>query len=162
MPSYIPPLTNTNHGTLDPSLFTRTGSAYTDPSFLKLYMAQLDQQSFDTLFGDEGLNNSIFGSDSSNVFATSPSSTSDLFGGTGSANLPSDIAGGNLSQIGGSQYLEMVAKSNLIGKTVSAVDPATKQQFTGKVESVSLDNGVLLLTVGGKKVPIESILSISQ
>lgn len=161
MPSgFIPPLTNTNRGTIDPSQYGRTGSPYTNPDFLRLYLAQLDQQAYTTLFGDEDqLNNQIFGD--SSVFGTAPSSTSNLFGGMGSATLPSDISSG-LSNTGGSQYLELIARSNLVGKTVQAVNPATKQMFTGKVDSVSVANGILLLSIGGINVPPENLIKVME
>lgn len=159
--AYIPPLTNVNRGTLNPNQFTRTGSPYTNPDFLKLYIAQLDNQAYNTLFGDEDqLNNAIFGEGS--VFGTTPASTSDLFGGLGSATTnPTDISGA-LTSTGGSQYLQMIAQSNLIGKTVQALDPTTRQPFTGRVNSVSVENGILLLDVGGKKIPPENLIKITE
>lgn len=158
--SPIVPLSNTDRGTIDPTQFSRTGSPYTNPDFFKLYMAQLDQKSFDTLFAEEGMNNSIFG-DSNSIFGTVPSSTDTLFGGTGGATLPSDIGGG-LSTTGGSQYMELIARSNLVGKIVEAINPQTKQKFTGKVDSVLVDNGILLIEVGGVKVPPEYLVKITQ
>ena len=82
----VPAISGGNTGTIDPSQFGRTGSAYTDPDFLTLYFAQINSQSLDTLFGEEGVNNSVFGD--SNVFGTMPSSTSSLFGGSDQATLP--------------------------------------------------------------------------
>jgi hypothetical protein len=157
----IPPLTDANRGTLDPSQFSRTGSAYTNPEFLQLYMAQLDKQAFDTLFGEEGMNNSIFGDSNSSIFGTTPTSTDPLFGGTGASTLPSDIAG-SLTNTGGSQYMEMIAQSGLIGKTVQAMNPQTKQMFTGKVNSVSVENGILLIDVAGIKISPEYLIKITQ
>ena len=158
--SQIPPLSNTNRGTIDPTQFSRTGSPYTNPDFFKLYMAQLDQKSFDTLFAEEGMNNSIFG-DSNSMFGTVPSSTNTLFGGTGGATLPSDIGAG-LTATGGSQYLEMIARSNLVGKMAEAINPQTNQKFTGRVNSVMVENGMLLIDVGGVKIPPENLVKITQ
>jgi len=160
-PSSLPPLSNINRGTIDPTQFGRTGSAYTNPDFLKLYMAQLDKQAFDTLYGDEGLNNSIFG-DTNSVFNTVPSSTDPLFGGSGgSASLPSDIGGATTSS-SGSQYLELIARSNLVGKMAEAINPSTNKTFSGKINSVSVENGILLIDVGGVKITPEYLVKITQ
>ncbi len=159
---YVPAITNSNYGTIDPSQFSRTGSAYSNPDFLKLYLAQLDQQTFSTLFDENGAENSIFG-DSSNIFGSTPSSTSSIFGGTGNTALPTDLGGAlSATDTGNSQYLELIARSNLIGKTVQALNPSTKQVFTGKVTSVSVDNGILLIEVNGIKVPPENLLKVME
>ena len=157
----IPPLTDTKYGTIDPTQFNRTGSAYTNPNFLQLYMAQLDKQAFDTLFGEEGMNNSIFGDSNSNIFGTTPSSTDPLFGGTGGSTLPSDIAG-SLTSTSGSQYMQMIMQSGLIGRTVQAMNPQTKKMFTGKVKGVSVENGILLLDVDGIKITPEYLIKITE
>ncbi len=161
--AYIPPLRDVNRGTINPTQYGRTGTAYTDPNTFKLYMAQQNQNNVNILFGDEEqFNNSIFGDTS--VFGATPSSTSTLFGGVGSATLPSDLAG--LSSTGGiasgSQYFELIAKSYLIGKTVEAVDPNTHKTFTGKVISVHKENEILKINVGGVDVLPENIIKVSQ
>jgi|GEM_PF-1577039 len=158
------PLTNTRYGTIDPSQYGRTGSPYTDPDFLKLYIAQLDQQSFDILFGEEGMNNSIFGD--SSVFGAAPSSTSSLFGGAGSAMMPTDISGAG-TNINGSQYFALIAQANLIGKTVTAYDSQTGKEFSGEVASVSVERGSLQINIRKESgevvsVPPERLIDISK
>jgi hypothetical protein len=155
---YVPPVSNPGTGTIDPSQFTRTGSPYTNPEFLQLYLAQLEQQSFDILFDEEGVNNSVFGS--SSVFGASPSSISPAFGGMGEATLPSDIAGLGTSAGATPQYFELIARSALIGKMVDAIDPDTGKQFSGEVKSVSIENGQLIIDVSGTKIAPESLVKV--
>jgi hypothetical protein len=143
-----------NTGTIDISKFTRTGSPYTNPDNFALLLAQ-NMSAFDILFGDENTsNNSIFG-ESSNFGSTSSIYQSSAFGNafSGAANM--DITGV-------SPALEMIARSNLIGKTVEAVNPTTGKQFSGKVESVSVEGGILLINVGGTPVPPENLIKVTE
>ncbi len=158
--NFVSPYVSGRTGTLDTSQFTRTGSPYTNPDFLKMYMAQIESQSFNTLFGEEGLNDSIFGS--SGTFGGSPSNIDQMFGGMSQATMPSDLSG--LSQAGGAntQYIELVMKSYLVGKIVEIRDPQTGSIISGKVGGVMLENGALLLDVDGKKIPPEYLIKISS
>lgn len=56
----------------------------------------------------------------------------------------------------------MITRSNLIGKTVEALLPGTKQTFTGKVESVNVNGGTLLINVGGTNVPPENLIKVTE
>ncbi len=143
-----------NTGTLDISKFTRTGSPYTNPNNFALLLAQ-NMSAFDILFGDETTsNNSIFGE------GTNFGSTSSIYG---SSAFGSEFSGAaNLDITGVSPALEMIARSNLIGKTVEAVNPTTGKQFSGKVESVSVEGGILLINVGGIPVPPENLIKVTE
>ncbi|KAF0133323.1 MAG: hypothetical protein FD145_1341 [Candidatus Saganbacteria bacterium] len=149
-----------NTGTIDVSKFSRTGSPYTDPNSFALMLAQ-NMNDFDILFGDEEKkDSSTFGS--SSLFSSSPSSVSPYFGGLTGVDIPSDIGGQNTFFTGVSPAYEMIARSNLIGKTVEAVNPSTGQKFSGKVESVSVDGGILLINVGGTLLPPENLVSVTS
>ncbi|MCX5750888.1 MAG: hypothetical protein NT099_04375 [Candidatus Saganbacteria bacterium] len=147
-----------NIGTTDPSKFSRTGSAYsTDPNlFIYELKKAMNTDALDILFGDEETrSNSVFGSGSA------------LGGNTSSASDPfSDLTGQNSFDNSLAPQIEMIARSNLIGKTVSAINPSTKSKIEGKVESISVTNGTLLfnLNVNGTiiKVPSENLLSVSE
>ncbi|MBU0572890.1 MAG: hypothetical protein KKH83_00200 [Candidatus Margulisbacteria bacterium] len=158
MPNYIPvnygPY-NGNIGTIDPSQFSRTGSPYTDSDYFQLYLAQaLNTSSFDILFGnDEDSKNSIFGTSSD---------YSSLFGGAGTFNIPTDILGQGTVSSTTSTTLELIDRAALIGKTVTAVDPTTRKEFTGTVNSVSVESGMVLIKVGDIKVPSENLVTISS
>ncbi len=153
----VPPIYGGNTGTIDLSKFGRTGGTSTNPDFFRLYTEQLYVQNLDILFGEEGVNNSVFGD--TGTFGTAASSTSNLFGEFGGVTLPSDISG-LTQQTGGAPYIELLARSNLPGKTVVAVNPLTKQKFTGEVKSVLIENGMILINVDGIKIPPENILEI--
>ncbi|MFA4966693.1 MAG: hypothetical protein WC624_00515 [Candidatus Margulisiibacteriota bacterium] len=148
-----------NTGTIDITKFSRTGSATTNTDNFALMLAQ-NMNAFDILYGDDqSRDDSIFGS---SVFGTAPSSTSSIFGNVTGVNFPSDIGGVSTGYTGVSPAVEMIARSNLIGKTVDAIDPSTRQQFSGKVESVSVQGGILLINVGGISVPPENLLTVSE
>jgi hypothetical protein len=149
-----------NTGTIDISKFTRTGSANTDPNSFALMLAQ-NMNPFDILFGDENSSNSssILGQQS--FFNTFPNTSSSLTGGNSSGiNFPSDLGGVATGFNGVSAQYEMIARSNLIGKTVEAVEPGTHKTFTGKVEGVSVAGGILLINVGGTDVPPENLINV--
>jgi len=155
----VPPIYGGNTGTVDVSQYGRTGSATTNPDFFRLYTEQLFTQNFDVLFGDEGVNNSVFGD--TGIFGTMPSDTSSLFGGADQTTLPSDVSGLS-TQTGGNQYLELIARSNLVGKKVEAINPLTKQKFTGTVKDISLERGILLINIDGIQVPPENLLKVTS
>ena len=143
-----------NTGTIDITKFTRTGSAYTDPNSFALMLAQ-NMSATDILFGDENTsNNSIFG-ETTNFGSTSSIYASSAFGDVFSGAASSAITGV-------SPAVEMIARSNLIGKTVEAIDPSTRQQFSGKVNSVSIEGGILLINVGGIAVPPENLIQVKE
>ena len=149
-----------NTGTIDISKFSRTGSPYTNSDSFALMLAQNLNSNFDILFGDEeSKNSSIFGN--TTAFGASSTNTSSYLGDFG-INNTSDLGGLTSSTTGVSPALEMIARSNLIGKTVEAVNPATGKQFSGKVESVGLDGGVLLINVGGITVPPENLIQVTE
>ena len=65
-----------------------------------------------------------------------------LFGGGSSSISPTDFTGTNpFSAAQSPNYLQLIIRSNLIGKTVSAVNPATQRQVSGTAKSVQIDNG---------------------
>ncbi|OGC14045.1 hypothetical protein A3J90_07295 [candidate division WOR-1 bacterium RIFOXYC2_FULL_37_10] len=68
----------------------------------------------------------------------------------------------NLFSPAASVYQEMIAKANLIGKVVDAIDPATNQKFSGTVKGVTIDSGSLKIEVGDKIVPPENLISIRR
>jgi len=157
----VPPIYGGDTGTIDISQFERTGSPYTNPDFLRLLNEQMFIQNFDILFGDEERRDStIFGGAS--VMNMVPSSASPMFGGLTGVQMPSDIAGQTTFFSGISPQLELIARSNLIGKTVEAIDPITKQRFTGEVKSIILERGILLIDIDGVKVPPENLLKVTM
>ena len=149
-----------NTGSIDTSKFSRTGSPYSNPDSFALMLAQNLNSSFDVLFGDEESKNSaVFGD--TNIFGASSSNASSYLGDFG-VNYMSDLGGQTSGITGVSPALEMIARSNLIGKNVEAVNPATGKQFSGKVESVDVEGGVLLINVGGTSVPPENLVKVAE
>jgi len=98
-------------------------------------------------------------------------SSSSFFGSAGNFLPSSDLNTGinsygqftdQASTANNSIILEMIARSNLIGKTVEAVDPQTGQTITGKVQSVTYEGSLLLFDVGGKLIPPENLRKVSE
>jgi len=154
-----------NSGTVDVSQFSRTGTATTNPDLFAVILAQSQNTSFSNiLFGDsEDAYNSIFGSNSSSSgFDTSDTS---LFGGVGS-NLPAELSGvggANTAYNNNPAYIELIARSNLVGKTVTYYDPSnTKDTKSGTVNSVSVDNGILQINVSGTAITPEYLKSVTE
>jgi len=105
---------------------------------------------------------SIFSSGSDNdnssdsIFGSSDDYLSSITGSTQTSG--SGIYG---SGVNSSPILEMISRSNLVGKTVEATDPNTGQVISGKVNSVFYENNILLFDVGGKKIPPENLLKVT-
>jgi hypothetical protein len=140
-----------------------SGNAYSEnPDLFQVLLQQNMNNAFDILFDtkdDESSSGSIFPSMYSDQTAQSQ-----LFGSTADmTSLLSNVGGGQSTYFSGTNpAAEMIAKANLIGKTVDAVDPTTNQTFTGQVKSVQVEGGVLLIEVGDKKVPPENLIKISE
>jgi hypothetical protein len=110
--------------------------------------------SFNPLFNNEEENSSssFFGSASNFLPSSNLNNGTDLFG----------QVTGQSSNTTNSPILEMIARSNLIGKTVEAVDPQTGSVITGKVQSVTYEGSLLLFDVGGKLIPPENLRKVSE
>lgn len=108
----------------------------------------------DSLFESNSDNNS---SSSDSFFGSSGDFLSSVTGSTQTSDSGIYGSGANTSPI-----LEMIARSNLIGKTVEATDPSTGQTISGKVNSVFYENNILLFDVGGKKIPPENLLKVTS
>lgn len=126
-----------------------------------------DAQMFQLML-QQNLNKMISSTDSMFSSSSDDDNSSDSFFG-GASDYLSSVSGStqtSSSSIYGSgtnssPILEMIARSNLIGKTVEATDPSTGQVISGKVNSVFYENNILLFDVGGKKIPPENLLKVT-
>lgn len=149
-----------NTGTIDTSSFSRTGSAFTDPQLFELTLQQMINKSAQTLLSN---NNETDEDDPFAAFSFNTNSSSSFLNGIGGVTMPSDLTGGNILSTSQSLTMQMIARSGLIGKSVTATDPEnTKQTISGKVEGVSVDKGILLINVGGIEIPPEYLLSVAE
>ncbi len=152
----IPALSNTNRGTLNPDIYSSatgtSGIPVNNPDFLRLFIAQMSSPNLDSLFGNEENDTSIFGG-----FGI-PSSTSDLFGGFSTGIPSTSFFGQNSLYSGFSPQLELAIWSNLVGKTVEVINPQTQEMTSGKVQSIVLQNGQVMLDVDGLLVPTNNLL----
>ena len=55
---------------------------------------------------------------------------------------------------------QLTQSSNLLGKTVSWTDPETGYESEGTVDAVKIQNGLAVLRVGGRDVPLATVNEI--
>lgn len=48
----------------------------------------------------------------------------------------------------------------LLGKTVTAVDPSSGKSITGTVSSLTMQNGQPMLSVSGAQIPVSSVVTV--
>ena len=48
----------------------------------------------------------------------------------------------------------------LLGRTVTAIDPSSGQQISGTVTMLTMQNGQPVLTIGSAQVPVSSVVSV--
>ena len=149
-----------NSGTLDISAYSRTGTALTDPNLAQVSFAQtLNQSIANILFGeDDEAMSSVFGGSSA---LGSTSDQAALFGGASSPTELSALMGQQSSLNTSPAYLELIARSNLIDKTVTYYNPSnTKETLSGTVQNISVENGILKINVDGATITPEYLKSV--
>lgn len=55
---------------------------------------------------------------------------------------------------------QLTNSSGLIDKSVQYIDPSTGESMWGQVSSVKIENGLAVLNIGGKDVPLAGILEV--
>jgi hypothetical protein len=121
-----------------------------DPKFARMLLSQMYNNNVNTiLFGSEDTTGSS-SSGSIDIFDTQSTASSSNFNSLGEA--------ANFTSV--SPQYQMSVYSSLIGKTVTATKPLTNEQITGKVTSVQLQNGQVVLNVEGTLVPTGNLLKI--
>lgn len=149
---------------INPNTLPKSGSPNA-PDFQLILAKLLARQSsqFSILFGDDTTTEDA-------TFSSLIPGFSPLTGGTSAnSSIFGDILGGSLiaNSTGGLSGLEsssiqlLTAASKVVGKKAEAIDPSTNQHFSGIVQSAKQQDGRILITIGEKTVPFESILSIS-
>jgi len=75
--------------------------------------------------------------------------------------LNDNIIGLALLQQGNALMDQLTNSGALIGQSVSYVDPNTQEVMTGTVSSVKIEDGLAVLNVGGKDVPLANVTEIT-
>jgi hypothetical protein len=131
-----------------------------DPKFVNLLLSQMSNNNVSSiLFGNED--------------TTGGSSTGfDAFGAAGLVpnNLPSDSSFGGTDALSGSSantssvspQFQLSVYSQLIGKTVTVVNPLNQQRVTDKVTSVELQNQQVVINVNGLIVSPSALVTIQK
>ena len=75
-------------------------------------------------------------------------------------NLNDNIVGLAVLQQSNAGLQQMTDASALMGKDVQFTDPTSQAATWGKVESIKIKDGVAMLTIGGKDIPLSAITQI--
>lgn len=75
-------------------------------------------------------------------------------------NLNDSIMGLTLLQQSNALMAQLTDSTALIGQSVSYLDPETGEAATGTVDSVKIQDGLAVLNIGGKDVPLLNITEI--
>lgn len=142
-------------------------TALTQDDFTRILLAQMASPDLSSLFETNNTNNgnssdplssgytsSLFGNLSS-LLPPQLSAGSGAASGSISSQLFGNYATGLLPSMGLSVW------SNLIGKTVEAVDKTTGQPVSGKVASVVMQNGTAMLDTGSTLIDPATVTKVS-
>jgi flagellar basal-body rod modification protein FlgD len=75
--------------------------------------------------------------------------------------LNDNIIGLALLQQGNALMDQLTNSGALIGQSVSYIDPATQEEQTGTVSSVKIEDGLAVLMIDGKDVPLANVTEIT-
>lgn len=75
--------------------------------------------------------------------------------------LNDNIVGLALLQQGNALMDQLTNSGALIGQSVSYVDPTTQEELTGLVSSVKIEDGLAVLLIDGKDVPLQNVTEIT-
>ena len=134
---------------------SKTATNNTD--FSKILLAQMSNPDLGALFSsnENGTSSSV-----GNSFNDLVSNTNAMMGlaGTGSANASSGLFG----QTSNSTELELTLWGNMIGKNIEALDRSTGETKKGKVNSVMMQDGAVVLDVDGALIAPAAIIKIQN
>jgi flagellar basal-body rod modification protein FlgD len=76
--------------------------------------------------------------------------------------LNENIVGLAVLQQSNALMAQLTDSSALIGKSVQYLDPETNEQVWGTVDSVKISDGIAVLQIGGKDVPLANVSQVGQ
>ncbi|MFT7669351.1 MAG: flagellar basal-body rod modification protein FlgD [Planctomycetota bacterium] len=76
-------------------------------------------------------------------------------------NLNDSFLGMAVLQQSNALMSQLTEGSALIGQDVSYIDPATQEQLSGTVESLRIEDGIAVLNVDGKSIPLLSVVEVT-
>lgn len=126
--------------------------------FMKILLSQMSSPDLGSLFTDENS-----GSAGSSFFggSSSTSALSGLMGGNNLSGLTGSSANSGLLSALSSPQMELSIFSNLIGKTIEAIDAVSGAAIKGTVKSVVILDGKTQLEVDSKFVLPSTITKVS-
>lgn len=74
--------------------------------------------------------------------------------------LNENILGLAVLQQSNALMAQLTQASGLIGKSVAYIDPATNAPMSGDVTSVKIKDGIAVLNIGGKDVPLGNVTEV--
>ena len=129
------------------------------PQFVTLLMNQMADNNLNSiLFGSQDTSGSGAGFDELGASGLVPSNVP-----TSSSMNGSDVfAASSTGLTGITPQMELSVYSQLIGKTVTAVNPLDQKKITDKVTSVQMQNGQVVLNLNGVLVATANVVSIQK
>jgi len=76
--------------------------------------------------------------------------------------LNENVVGMVVLQQGNALMEQLTSSSSLIGHTVNFLDPATLSPASGTVQSVKLEDGIAVLNVDGRDVPLVNVSEVLE
>ena len=76
-------------------------------------------------------------------------------------NLNDNILGMTVLQQNNALLEQLVSGSALIGKSVAFIDPDTGEATTGEVHSVKIEEGLAVLNIDGRDVPLANVTEVT-
>jgi hypothetical protein len=157
----VNPVSGNNSTSFDPSqlssldnnqITTLLVNGSLDPKFAVMLMNQMSTNNVDSiLFGNQTGNDQ-----SSNIdFGVSNLTPNNI---PGTTNVNDTFGASAFSNV--TPQFQLSVYSSLIGKNVTAVDPLSGKQISGKVSGVQLQNGQVILNLSGTLVPTGNVVKI--
>jgi flagellar basal-body rod modification protein FlgD len=76
-------------------------------------------------------------------------------------NLNDSFLGLAVLQQSNALMSQLTEGSTLIGQNVTYIDPPTGETMSGTVESIRIEDGIAVLNVGGKNVPLMTVIEVT-
>ena len=79
----------------------------------------------------------------------------------GIQNLNDNMVGLAVLQQGNALMNQLTQSSALIGKDVTYIDMETGEEITGTVQTVKIEDGILVLNIDGEDVPLANVIEVT-
>ena len=123
-----------------------------------LAQSQLDKASFMTLLVTQLKNQDPLSPTDNQAFIAQLAQFSSL---EEMQKLNDNILGLAVLQQSNALMEQLTQSSGLIGRDVKYVDPDTNEETTGTVDAVKIQEGIAVLSIGGKDIPLGNVTEVT-